>query len=261
MRSLYSSFVLLTYGALTSAQVGSLLPTTLPACAAQCTVLQQAATGCVPPAAPVTSQDIYQSCFCQSALLTSLIQDPTANICGPQCDAADFASIDSWYQSVCPVAGAPAATTLSTSTVSTTPSAVASSGLSDQPSSAPPSQTSADHSDDAAPANGSAWLSTHWRWVIMLIVLGIGIVLLAVLGTLWHRRYVRRREAAQNAGPRPDMAEWAPNQQNIHDINQFGNARDFAPGAANKGKGKVGAGGTSVQQKKLGSKRRGNMQP
>jgi hypothetical protein len=95
----------------------------------------------------------------------------------------------------------------------------------------------------------------------MLIVLGIGIVLLAVLGTLWHRRYVRRREAAQNAGPRPDMAEWAPNQQNIHDVNQFGNARDFAPGAANKGKGKVGAGGTSVQQKKLGSKRRGNMQP
>ena len=78
-------------------------------------------------------------------------------------------------------------------------------------------------------------MSTHWRWVVMLIVLFVGLALLAFGFWLLHRRY-RRRKAAQGTTPaatQPDLGVWAPSQS-VHD---FG----AGVGAANnneKGKGR-----------------------
>ena len=78
-------------------------------------------------------------------------------------------------------------------------------------------------------------MSTHWRWVVMLIVLFVGLSLAAFGFWLLHRRY-RRRKAAQGTTPaatQPDLGVWAPGQS-VHD---FG----AGVGAANndeKGKGR-----------------------
>ena len=113
-RITYAS-LLLSILALTYAQTTILSPT-LPACASTCPVLIQAQSGCVPPAAPVTNQATYQSCFCQSAYLTSL-KSSNNNICAPQCSDSDFAAIDTWYKGLCGGnAAAGQATTIATLT-------------------------------------------------------------------------------------------------------------------------------------------------
>ncbi|MCJ1251069.1 hypothetical protein MMC30_008300, partial [Trapelia coarctata] len=224
IRSLSTILLLSTSLTLTVAQSGSLLPSLLPACATTCVALQQAATGCVPPAAPVTNQDTYQSCFCQSALLTSLQQNPSANICAPQCSDADFATIDVWYRQVCPAGGGGGGGQTTMVTITTTaagaetpnPTTVGN----DPPSSA--ATSGGDRSDEAVLGNGQAWFASHTRWVIMLIVLVVGFIALAIIGTWLHRRYRRKREEAENAFPRPTMQAWAPHQANVHDVGNFG---------------------------------------
>jgi len=89
--------------------------TALPSCAQQCTVLQNAQTGCIPPAAPVTDALIYESCFCQSGYLTTL-KAAGSTICSDVCEASDVAKIASWYQSNCADNGAAAAARVSTGT-------------------------------------------------------------------------------------------------------------------------------------------------
>ena len=82
----------------------------------------------------------------------------------------------------------------------------------------------------------------------MLIVLFFGLLVLALITTLLHRRHKRRREAAENLGPRPDMQMWAPNQRSVHDVQDFGaeqlsqsgTGQDFQT-EISKGKGKVSA--------------------
>lgn len=86
---------------------------TLPACAQQCPTLQQAQTICVPPAAPVTNQGIYQSCFCNSDLLKQLPVTPSATC--PTCPPADLVTLQSWFAGFC----TQQPTTLSTSSITT----------------------------------------------------------------------------------------------------------------------------------------------
>jgi len=70
----------------------------------------------------------------------------------------------------------------------------------------------------------------------MLIVLVIGFIALAIIGTWLHRRYRRKREEAENAFPRPTMQAWAPHQANVHDVGNFG--KEAETGAAVAGAGK-----------------------
>lgn len=87
---------------LTDAQGASaLISSSLPSCAGQCSVLQQAATGCTPAGgAPVANQATYQSCFCQSALLPSLFSTTPVQLCST-CSQSDMATIQSWYKGLC----------------------------------------------------------------------------------------------------------------------------------------------------------------
>lgn len=98
----------------------------LPSCANTCTALYNAQDACVPPAAPVTNQAIYQSCFCQSGYLAPLYTSP-AGVCDQACGGADLTKIQSWYKGLCgqraggAVAPVPSSATLSTSSSATGP--------------------------------------------------------------------------------------------------------------------------------------------
>lgn len=64
---------------------------------------------------------------------------------------------------------------------------------------------------------------THWQWVVMIIVLAVGLALLGIIGTILHKRYVRRRDYGDSTAPmtsNPQMSTWAPSQHSVHD---FGN--------------------------------------
>ena len=78
-------------------------------------------------------------------------------------------------------------------------------------------------------------MSTHYKWVIMLIVLVLGLSGLAFAFWFFHRRYHRRREAqwGQTTGSTPNISTWGPGQS-VHDLG-------FTPGASaniEKGKGR-----------------------
>ena len=112
----------------------------LPSCANGCQMLLNAQSGCVPPAAPVTSPQIYKSCFCQSALLITLRTTPVG-VCDTVCtDPTALTQIMTWYNSYCASGdlpsvsssvSTPSATTSSTTSTST--SAVASKSSGNQP--------------------------------------------------------------------------------------------------------------------------------
>lgn len=105
MRSFLIASIVSLLTPIISAQAVTLLASNLPACATQCTVLTNAEGSCTPPLAPVTSDQIYESCFCQSALLTSLYSSAAVQGVCPSCSAADMMTIQKWYQGVCPNAG------------------------------------------------------------------------------------------------------------------------------------------------------------
>ncbi len=79
-------------------------------------------------------------------------------------------------------------------------------------------------------------MSTHYKWVIMLVVLFFGLIGLAFVFWFLHRRYHRRREAQwgqATGGSMPNINTWGPNQS-VHDLG-------YTPGAGTnieKGKGR-----------------------
>ncbi|KAK2740424.1 hypothetical protein FQN55_008880 [Onygenales sp. PD_40] len=76
---------------------------TFPACAVECPLLKEAQVNCVPPAAPVTNQATFTSCFCQSALLQVLHGSPNG-ICDAVCPSpADLVTLQQWYAGLCSV--------------------------------------------------------------------------------------------------------------------------------------------------------------
>jgi hypothetical protein len=127
----------------------TILPSTasasFPACALSCSQLIQAQNGCIPPVAPVTDQYFYDTCFCQSPLLSQLHTSPDGT-CDANCPVeSDRQLLESWYSSFCasqtasttPTPGATSSAIVSTVTsgVSTVivilpPTTTASSGVS-----------------------------------------------------------------------------------------------------------------------------------
>ncbi|KAL8711674.1 MAG: hypothetical protein Q9225_007082 [Loekoesia sp. 1 TL-2023] len=79
-------------------------------------------------------------------------------------------------------------------------------------------------------------MSTHWRWVLMLIILALGLTGLAVGGVYLRRHIHRRREAREFSvsGPRQDLESWGPGQS-VHD---FGAAGVATTGSSGQEKGK-----------------------
>ena len=81
-------------------------------------------------------------------------------------------------------------------------------------------------------------MSTHWRWIVMLIVIIVGLTAIAIGGWFFHRQYHRKREAQWALGSRVDMTTWGPGQS-VHDLGYYGSGTAVRAGApADKGKAK-----------------------
>lgn len=136
-----------------------LIANTLPTCGQQCPILLQAQAGCVPPAAPVTNPNIYQSCFCQSDFLKPLYVAGSTTVC-PACSPQDMGTIENWYQTLCvppdqapPDQGPPDAQPAAPSSTSTAAKAAA-------PTSANANKGSATISERPPPDN-RGWFVSH----------------------------------------------------------------------------------------------------
>ncbi|KAI1082722.1 hypothetical protein F5B20DRAFT_481374 [Whalleya microplaca] len=148
----------------------------LPSCAAQCGPLYDANGACVPPAAPTADANTYDTCFCAYSSLQSFKQG-TSGVCDNACpgDANGLSGIQSWFTSFCD--GKAVATSTSTAASSSTG---ASSG----------SNSSA----------GGDWLSGHWRWVIMIVIVVVGIIGIWVGACIWRRKYLRKKDRLYELG-------------------------------------------------------------
>ncbi|KAG0650789.1 hypothetical protein D0Z07_2659 [Hyphodiscus hymeniophilus] len=177
----------------TQAADGVIVPFTskLPACASLCGKLFDVQGACSPPAIASVSQ----SCFCGDPRLTSFLQSGTAgvsSVCGPtSCTAAaDLEKIQSWYESYCNVAQ-----TTPTTTTGTTPTGTQTGSSTPIPAS---SQT-----------KNQGWFATHWKWVVMIIVIILGLAVIWIGAFILRRRYIRKRE--KEIEMRPPVA-WGPHQ-------------------------------------------------
>lgn len=163
----------------------------LPSCAQQCQLLQQAQAACVPPAAPVTQQSTYESCFCQSGYLETLTSDPQA-VCGTVCQGSDLTQISTWYTSNCADGGINAVgpssttTTASTTTDPTNAASTTTSGLSNS--------NSGQADTTQAVSQNSGWWANHWKWVMMVIIILAMLVVFAVVAVVLRRLLRRRRD-------------------------------------------------------------------
>jgi len=236
------AFALITYGV-----AQTILPSsgsaTFPQCALSCETLVAAQNSCLPPAAPVSDQSIYTSCFCESALLTQLHTSPDGT-CDANCPGeSDRQLLENWYNSFCnsgtttttTAGGTNSATTMSTVTAGVTTEIVL------LPSTVTPSSTAASststgsdsyNTPEYASASNSSWMHTHWRWILMIIVVIVGLVLITLLAICFKRRHRRKVEekratlsgfaappsSSRGRTPEPNIGQdlWGPHQHMAH---------------------------------------------
>ncbi|KAL1854837.1 hypothetical protein VTK73DRAFT_8690 [Phialemonium thermophilum] len=148
---------------------------TLPACANECGHLFDANGACVPPAQPTAAASVYDACFCADSRLTAF-STGTAGVCDDACTAtpADLNSIRNWYTSFCAKNGQVKGGKTTTTTAGSGGSSAGSTKGSD--------------------GGGGSWLSTHYQWVIFLVVMVVAIAGIWVGACIWRRRYLRRKD-------------------------------------------------------------------
>ncbi|KAJ5824938.1 hypothetical protein N7447_007278 [Penicillium robsamsonii] len=210
--------VLLTLIALTISALAadSILPTSasskFPQCGLACTTLTTAQTSC-----QAGDASTWTSCFCQSALLTGL--KSSGSICS-SCAAADQATLSTWYNNYCNSGGKDTSDTDTAADTGATTTQTAAQPASTPDTSKSESGSSANtNKTPAATEKKESWWSSHYRWVIMVIVLAIGFSIIAVLGVWFKRRYEAKRPHLYGGGssgmlttspPAPRDAAWGP---------------------------------------------------
>ncbi|PFH63433.1 hypothetical protein XA68_10024 [Ophiocordyceps unilateralis] len=174
----------------------------LPDCAKSCGPLYDANGACVPPAAPQSDAAAYTACFCSHAKVAPFSRG-TAGVCDAACTAnqAGLQSIASWFQGICkpPVAAPPPANNPN--------------GLPGNVRESNPDQGSSNSPTVPANTGGGDWLSHHWQWVIMLVVLVVGIAGIWIGACIWRRRYLRNKDQLMLSQRRPHVAaspSWGP---------------------------------------------------
>lgn len=165
----------------------------LPACASKCGKLFDVQGACTPPVLAQTSS----SCFCADPRLTALLNPGTAGVEGvcttASCTAtADLEAIQNWYASYCNEKSPNPTTTSGTATATGTSSGGTSTAAVSAGSSKP-----------------QTWIGSHWRWVVMVIVIALGIIVVWVGASLLRKRYLRKKE--REIEMKPPVA-WGPHQ-------------------------------------------------
>ncbi|KAM4054481.1 integral membrane protein [Hirsutella rhossiliensis] len=157
----------------------------LPDCAKQCGPLYDANGACVPPAAPEAAASAYTACFCGHAKVSPFSKGPTG-VCDQACqgDQAGLQSIANWFRGICSAQGDGAANPQNGQ--STT--------------SAGNNGSQKQTSNTTSNAGGGDWLSNHWQWVIMIVVLVVGIAAIWIGACVWRRRYLRKKDSPMSLG-------------------------------------------------------------
>ncbi|KAK0632772.1 hypothetical protein B0T14DRAFT_491066 [Immersiella caudata] len=137
----------------------------LPSCLPQCGVLYDVNGGCAAPGIPSVG-----SCFCNDPRLAPFSTGITG-VCAPGgcTDANDLSSIQRWYTSFCG----------NQANVATTTGAGA-------------GQTAVSSSNGGG--GGGTWLSSHYQWVIFLVIMVVAIVGIWVGACVWRKRYLRNKD-------------------------------------------------------------------
>ncbi|QKX54736.1 uncharacterized protein TRUGW13939_01825 [Talaromyces rugulosus] len=176
----------------------AILPTaasaTFPACGLTCPVLTQVQTGCVPPQAPVTNDQTYINCFCESTTLQGL--QTTGTVCYTCTDATSQNLLVQWFTGYCSGGYTSTLTSTATSTTSAPTSAPTSAGTTTGSATTTatnlPTDTSESSTLSANGQSGKSWISTHWKWIVMIVVLIIGFIALA-FGGMWLKKRLDER--------------------------------------------------------------------
>ncbi|KAG8156579.1 hypothetical protein KVR01_013530 [Diaporthe batatas] len=145
---------------------------TLPACVSSCGPLYDVNGACVPPAAPTADASAYDACFCSDARLAPY-STTTAGPCDAACaaDPSGLASLTDWYKGLCGNIAEVASSSSSSSSGSSSSSSSSNSG-----------------------GGGGTWLDGHWRWVVFIIVMVLGIAGIWIGAAFWRRSYLRKRD-------------------------------------------------------------------
>ncbi|OAQ95514.1 integral membrane protein [Purpureocillium lilacinum] len=173
----------------------------LPDCAKACGPLYDANGACVPPAIKTADSAVYTSCFCAQPKVAPFSKG-TSGVCDNACDGVNggLQSIAGWFQGICNVknAGGNGAKT-TTGATTTTSGQSASTGSS---------------SKNSGGGGGGDWLSNHWQWVIMLVVLVVGIAGIWIGACIWRRRYLRKKDRQTSLGQKhsgsASRPSWGP---------------------------------------------------
>lgn len=190
------------------AQQGVIVPTsasaTFPGCALSCTTLLQAQDLCLPPNQPQSSQLGYDQCFCTSPYLTPFASTPNG-VCVNECTILnDREILQAWYNNFCgQVRQGIDPTTLTATTATTIPTVTVTATQGTTTATALSTGTS---SPSLGGAHNQSWIDGHWKWILMLVILAIGLGLLAWLAVWLKRRHRRNvdEKRAQASGFRHD---------------------------------------------------------
>lgn len=152
---------------------------TLPACVKSCGYLFDVNGACVPPAKTAAAASVYDACFCADSRLVPFSQG-TAGVCDNACTAnpGDLNTIRNWYTSFCANVKQPAG--------GADPTSTAGSGSNKGKSN----------------SGGGTWLSTHYQWVIFLVVVVVAIAGIWIGACIWRRKYLRRKDRQYALGKR-----------------------------------------------------------
>lgn len=172
----------------------------LPACASSCGPLYDVNGACVPPNVATASAVVYEQCFCSDSRLAAF-STTTAGPCDAACtaDPSGFGSITSWYQSMCSSVQALAADVTTTTNADGSTSTITS-------------------SSSKSSGGGGGWyvpailhhppspfarlylsshlrrISSHWQWVIFIVVMVVGIAGIWIGAAIWRRHYLRKKD-------------------------------------------------------------------
>ena len=165
-----------------------------PPCVRDCGKLYDANGACVPPEKPAGDLGSYASCFCADARVSPFATG-TDGVCAAGVCSADpnaLQSVHGWFTSFC---------SQNARALPTTTSGSGQQGGSGNSGNQGPGGDWYGFSPlSSAPFVGS-WLtarrgriSMHWRWVIFIVVVVLGIIGIWVGACVWRRRYLRKKD-------------------------------------------------------------------
>lgn len=222
----------------TAAADGTIVPFTsvLPACASLCGPLFDVQGACSPPVVAAVSV----SCFCSDARLKPFLTGTAGveTVCGAaSCqDAADLAKIQSWYETECGDTTT-SSTTMSGSTVTGASTATSTLAASKSTTAAQGWYVNSFYLATSGAANiPNLRFAGHWRWVVFIIVVVLGLAIVWICAALLRRRYIRKKE--REIEMRPPVA-WGPHQMQAATAGYKDGTYDISGGAAKEARSEI----------------------